>query len=61
MREIKFRGLPVEDIEENGWHVSKNEFVYGSLIVDGRTCFIVNGEFYPCKPGIFAKTYDEFQ
>ncbi len=43
MREIKFRGLPVEDIEENGWHVSKNEFVYGSLIVDGRTCFIVNG------------------
>lgn len=28
----------------------------GDYVIKG-----VNGEFYPCKPGIFAKTYDEFQ
>ena len=43
MREIKFRGLPIEDFAENGWRISKDEFVYGNLIVDGCTCFIVNG------------------
>lgn len=26
----------------------------GDYIIKG-----VNGEFYPCKPGIFAKTYEE--
>lgn len=26
----------------------------GDMIIKG-----VNGEFYPCKPDIFAKTYDE--
>jgi len=28
----------------------------GDLIIQG-----VNGEFYPCKPDIFAKTYDLVQ
>lgn len=27
---------------------------YGDYIIKG-----VNGEFYPCKPDIFAKTYEE--
>lgn len=27
---------------------------YGDFIIKG-----VNGEFYPCKPDIFAKTYEE--
>ena len=28
----------------------------GDFIIKG-----VNGEFYPCKPDIFAKTYDEVE
>ncbi len=27
---------------------------YGDFIVKG-----VSGEFYPCKPDVFAKTYDQ--
>jgi hypothetical protein len=26
-----------------GEHISKDEFVYGNLIVDGDVCYIVNG------------------
>ena len=32
-----------------GWHI----VCPGDYIIKG-----VNGEFYPCKPDIFAKTYD---
>ena len=28
----------------------------GDYIIKG-----INGEFYPCKPGIFAKTYEEVE
>lgn len=27
---------------------------YGDMIIKG-----VNGEFYPCKPDVFSKTYEE--
>ena len=32
----------------------------GELTIDWNDCIIqgVNGELYPCKPNIFAKTYD---
>ena len=30
------------------------EFLGGDYIIKG-----VNGEFYPCKPDIFEKTYEE--
>jgi uncharacterized phage protein (TIGR01671 family) len=31
------------DFDEINFHVKKNEFVYGNLIVDGNKAFIVNG------------------
>lgn len=34
---------------EGNMHASLNDY-----IIKG-----INGEFYPCKPDIFAKTYDE--
>jgi len=34
---------------EGRMHVSKNDW-----IIKG-----VNGEFYPCKPGVFEKTYEK--
>ena len=45
MREIKFRGMPFEDIDfdEIDVHIKDYEFVYGNLIVDGNKAFIVNG------------------
>ena len=40
--------IVIETLE--GWmHVRRNDFV-----IKG-----VKGEFYPCKPDIFAETYDE--
>ena len=41
----KFRGKPCTDIhfDEIGVHASKNDFVYGNLIVDGKSAYIVNG------------------
>lgn len=45
MREIKFRGLPVNDIgfDEIRKTVSKDEFVEGHLIKDGDLCYILSG------------------
>lgn len=45
MREIKFRGKPLEDVDFDniGVHISKDDFVYGNLIVDGNQAWIVNG------------------
>ena len=45
MREYKFRGKPFEDVDfdEINVHISKNDFVYGNLIVDGGVAYIVNG------------------
>ena len=47
----------------NAWHNGTNIFIstlegemmasVGDFIIKG-----VNGEFYPCKPDIFAKTYE---
>lgn len=41
-------GLIIKTLEGDH-HVS-----LGDMIIKG-----INGEFYPCKPDIFAKTYDE--
>ena len=45
MREIKFRGKPIEDVDFDniGVHISKDDFVYGNLIVDGSQAWIVKG------------------
>jgi len=45
MREYKFRGKPFEDVDfdEINVHISKNDFVYGNLIIDGGVAYIVNG------------------
>ena len=45
MREIKFRGKPIEDVDfdEINVHISKDDFVYGNLIVDGNQAWIVKG------------------
>jgi hypothetical protein len=44
-REIKFRGKPLEDVyfDNIGVHISKDDFVYGNLIVDGEQAWIVKG------------------
>jgi len=44
----KESGLIIPTLE--GDHVARS----GDFIIQG-----VNGEFYPCKPDIFKKTYDE--
>lgn len=48
----------------NAWHNSTNIYIYtleGEMRADVGDWIIqgVNGEFYPCKPDIFAKTYEE--
>ena len=45
MREIKFRAKPIEDVDfdEIDVHISKNDFVYGNLLVDGNDAWIING------------------
>ena len=45
MRNYKYRGLPFEDVDFDNIdvHIKKDEFVYGNLIVDGDTAYIVNG------------------
>ena len=45
MRTYKFRGKPFEDVDfyEIDVHIKKEDFVYGNLIQDGNTCYIVNG------------------
>ena len=45
MRTIKFRGKPIEDVDFDniGVHISKDDFVYGNLIVDGYKAWIVKG------------------
>ena len=45
MKEIKFRGKPIEDVDfdEINVHISKDDFVYGNLIVDGNQAWIVKG------------------
>ena len=44
-RIIKFRGKPIEDVDFDniGVHISKDDFVYGNLIVDGEQAWIVKG------------------
>lgn len=71
LEEIKnFVGEQLEyDIEDSAWQVGKSaphvtvkiktlegvmEARKGDYIIKG-----VNGEFYPCKPDVFEKTYDE--
>ena len=43
-------GLYIDTLE------GRMEASTGDYIIKG-----VNGEFYPCKPGIFAKTYEEVE
>jgi len=45
MRTYKFRGLPTKDFNFDAleYLISKDEFIYGSLIVDGKDAYIVNG------------------
>ena len=45
MRDYKFRGKPIEDVDfdEINVHISKDDFVYGNLIVDGDQAWIVSG------------------
>ncbi len=44
-------------IDEDGWHMETLEGTmlasWGDFIIKG-----IEGEFYPCKPDIFDKTYD---
>lgn len=71
LEEIKnFVGEQLEyNIEDSAWQVGKGvphvtvkiktlegvmEARKGDYIIKG-----VNGEFYPCKPDVFEKTYDE--
>lgn len=48
MREIKFRGKPIESVYED-WTgeclFSKDEFVYGNLIRSDKECYIAGGDF----------------
>ena len=65
---IKFcspRSLPVEECEYCGRHSQTKyeiETLEGSLMISPGDYIIkgVNGEFYPCKPDIFLKTYEIF-
>lgn len=76
MREIKFRGKPIEDVDfdEINVHISKDDFVYGNLIVDGDQAWIVKGviestndyitleQWIPVRPetvGQFTGLYDK--
>jgi uncharacterized phage protein (TIGR01671 family) len=45
MREYLFRGRPISNGEfvEIDVYISKDDFVYGNLIVDGKDAWIVNG------------------
>ena len=47
---IKREGFCIETLEGN------MKAKIGNYIIKG-----VNGEFYPCKPDIFAKTYEEVE
>ena len=46
-------GLDVETLEDGDDKRAKHVANVGDFIIKG-----VNGEFYPCKPDIFHKTYD---
>ena len=45
---VERNGLPIKTLE------GEMRASIGDYIIKG-----VNGEFYPCKPDIFAKTYEE--
>ena len=66
---IQFTGLNFDEIEEFvGGDYGKNAkgesviaTLEGAMKISVNDFIIkgVNGEFYPCKPGIFKKTYDK--
>lgn len=56
---MKYRKKPViieaiQFIDNADRIIEIQEFLGGDYIIKG-----VNGEFYPCKPDIFEKTYEE--
>ena len=57
------KGIPLHDI----FHNVKNEIgiqtLEGTMIASVGDYIIkgVNGEFYPCKPDIFEKTYEKVE
>ena len=51
---VRAEGLPVETLEDGKEGQAKHIASVGDFIIKG-----VQGEFYPCKPDIFALTYDE--
>lgn len=50
---MKYRKKPVI-IEAIQFEDNSDRIIGGDYIIKG-----VNGEFYPCKPDIFEKTYEE--
>lgn len=68
---IQWDGTNVADVREffggfTGWVIENCEYILittleGVMRCGPRDWIIkgVSGEFYPCKPGIFAMTYDE--
>lgn len=62
----KKKGLIANNISREAWHNSADIFIdtlegrmkasVGDWIIKG-----VEGEFYPCKPDIFEKTYEPFK
>ena len=49
------------DPEKNGFASAKVRTLEGTMFVSDGDFIIqgVNGEFYPCKPDIFEKTYEK--
>lgn len=53
------KSATIDDVKnKGGFYIPTSEGImkvsFGDYIIKG-----VNGEFYPCKPDIFAKTYEE--
>ena len=72
LTEIKeFVGDSLVDIIDTAWQVGKGKphvlmkikTLEGDMEVSEKDFIIkgINGEYYPCKPDIFEKTYEEVQ
>jgi len=46
--------IVTETLESNGDYMTRQAASIGDFIIKG-----ISGEFYPCKPDIFEKTYEE--
>ena len=51
------------ETDENGVIICTIPTLEGEMIASEHDYIIkgINGEFYPCKPDIFEKTYDSYQ